>query len=95
VGVGLKDRLRRVEKEAEGEMIVLPQEDGAVKRFSQQDSVDAFINLCDRLGAGDDTPPEHPMIEAIRNSTEPKWTGSFYAVNNPEEWVKPVEDLSE
>lgn len=33
------------------------------------------------------------MIEAVRNSADPKWAGSFYAVNDPEEWVKPVEDL--
>jgi hypothetical protein len=49
----------------------------------------------DRLGAGDDAPPEHPMIAAVRNSSEPKWQNSLWAANDPEEWLKPVPDLSE
>ncbi len=44
--------------------------------------------------AGKDAPPEHPLIAAARNSSEPKWSESFYAVND-EGWTDPVEDLSE
>ena len=93
--MGLRDRLRRLEREAEEEMIVIPQKDGTVKRFPQSDGLDAFMNFFDRLGAGEDAPPEHPLIDAARNSSEPKWSGSFYAVNDPERWVEPFEDLSE
>lgn len=40
-------------------------------------------------------PPWHPMIEAVRNSTDPKGAGTYYVVNEPEEWVMPVGDLSQ
>ena len=56
---------------------------------------DAFVNLIDRLGAGENAPPEHPMIVAIRNSSEPKRAGSFFVASAPDEWVRPVPDLSE
>jgi hypothetical protein len=25
----------------------------------------------------------------------PEWSKSFYAVNDPDEWIQPVQDLSE
>ena len=53
------------------------------------------MNLMDRLGAGDDAPPEHPLIEAVRNTTDPEWSRSVLAANDSEEWVEPFEDLSE
>jgi len=93
--VALWDRLRKLEQAAEEEMIEIPQQDGTVRRFPQSAGMDAYMNLMDRLGAGDDAPPEHPMIEAIRNSSDPEWTGSFYFCNAPDEWIEPVEDLSE
>ena len=53
------------------------------------------MNFMERLGAGEDAPPEHPLIEAARNSSEPKWQRSYFAVEDPDEWIKPVPDLSE
>jgi hypothetical protein len=53
------------------------------------------MNIVDGLGAGEDAPPEHPLIEAVRSSSEAKWAGSFYACSDPGRWVAPVEDLSE
>jgi hypothetical protein len=93
--MGLRDRLRRLEEEAEGEMLVIPQRDGTVKRFPPGAGIDVYMNMMDRLGAGEDAPPEHPLIEAARNSSDPKWLHSFFAVEDPDEWVKPVPDLSE
>ena len=93
--MALWDRLRKLEQAAEEEMIEIPQQDGTVRRFPQSAGMDAYMNLMDRLGAGDDAPPEHPMIEAIRNSSDPEWTGSFYFCNAPHEWIEPVKDLSE
>jgi hypothetical protein len=93
--MGLRDRLRRLERLSEGEMIVIPQRDGTIKKFPQPAGREAFMNLMDRLGAGEDAPPEHPLIEAVRNSSDPKWSRSFFAVNDPDGWTKPVEDLSE
>jgi hypothetical protein len=69
--VGLRDRLKKLEREAEGEMLVIPQRDGSPARFPASAAKDAFINLMNRLGVGEDAPPEHPLIGAIRNSTDP------------------------
>jgi hypothetical protein len=91
----MKGRLRRLERAAEEEVISIPQKDGTVRRFPQSAGLEAFTNLMDRLGAGEEAPPEHPMIEASRNSSDPEWASSFYAANDPEEWVKPIENLSE
>jgi hypothetical protein len=93
--VGIRGRLRKVESAAEEEMIVIPQRDGTVRRFPAEEGMKAYMNLMERLGAGEDAPPEHPLIAAARNSTDLEWSQSFYAVNDPEEWVQPVEDLSE
>jgi hypothetical protein len=93
--VGIRGRLRKLEREARGEFIEIPQRDGTVARFPAEEGMEAYMNLMERLGAGEDAPPEHPLIAAARNSTDPEWSQSFYAVNDPEEWVQPVEDLSE
>jgi hypothetical protein len=75
-------------------MIEIPQKDGTVRRFPQSAGMEAFMNLMDRLGAGEDAPPEHPLIAAARNSSEPEWSESFYAAGG-EGWTDQVEDLSE
>ena len=93
--MNLRGWIKRLEREAEEEMIAIPQRDATVKRFPASEGIDAFMNLMDRLGAGDNAPPEHPMIAAVRNSSEPKWQNSFWAANDPDEWVKPAPDLSE
>ena len=93
--MGIRDRLRRLEQEAEGEMLVIPQKDGTVKRFPQGAGMDAYMNMMNRLGAGKDAPPELPLIAATRNSSDPKWSKSFFGVEDPDEWIKPVRDHSE
>ena len=77
------------------EMVLIPQKDGTVKRFPPSALLDAYSNFYDRLGAGDAAPPEHPLVEAARNSSDPKWLGSFFSVNDPDDWIAPIEDLSE
>jgi hypothetical protein len=93
--MALRGRIRRLERDAEEEMIVIPQKDGTVKRFPREAGMEAFMNHMDRLGGGEDAPPEHPLVEAARNSSAPEWSRSFFATDDPEEWVKPVPDLSE
>jgi hypothetical protein len=94
--VGLsRGRLRRLQREAREEMIEIPQQDGTVERFPQSAGIDAYMNFMDRLGAGEDAPPEHPLIAAARNSSEPKWSKSFFGLEDPERWVEPLEDLSQ
>ena len=57
--------------------------------------MDAYINSFDRMGAGEDAPPEHPLLVAVRNSSDPEWTTSFYYAEDPDEVTRPVPDLSE
>jgi hypothetical protein len=92
--MGLRGWVKRLERDAREEMIEIPQKDGTVVRFPKSAGVDAFINLMDRMGAGDDAPPEHPLTAAARNSSEPKWSESVYA-SGGEGWTEPIEDLSE
>jgi len=91
----LKGRLRKLQEELTGEMITIPQSDGTVRRFPPGAGEAALLNFIERIGAGEDAPAEHPLMEAARNSCEPKWAGSFFAVNDPDEWVQPAPDLSE
>ena len=93
--MGLRGWIKRLERDAREEMIEIPQQDGTVKRFPQSAGMDAYMNFMDRLGAGEEAPPEHPLIAAARNSSEPKWSRSFFGVEDPDRWVQPVEDLSE
>lgn len=39
------------------------------------------MNLAERMGAGEDAPPEHPLLAAASNSDEPKWSGSSFATD--------------
>ena len=93
--MGLRVKLKRLERLAEGEVVMIPQVDGSVRRFPEYELREAYSNLVKRLGSGNDAPPEHPLIEAARNSSDPKWTGSLFADNDPDDWTKPIEDLSE
>ena len=90
--MGLKDRLRRLEKKAEGEMVFVPQKDGPAKRFPQSALQESFIANMKRL-RGEDVPP-HPLGIAAAESPDPEWSRSLYSA----EWtdiVAPVEDFSE
>jgi hypothetical protein len=92
----MRSWIKRLEREAREEFIEIPQKDGTVKRFSQSAAIEAYMNVPDRLGAGADAPPEHPMLEAIRNASKPEpWHATYQAGVDPEEWFKPVPDLSE
>jgi hypothetical protein len=92
--MGLRSRVKRLERDVWEEMIEIPQKDGTGRRFPQSAGMEAFMNLVDRLGAGEDAPPEHPLIAAARNSSEPEWSESFYAAGGTG-GTDPIEDLSE
>jgi hypothetical protein len=74
-------------------MVVVPQRDGTERRFPRSAGMEAFVNLMDRMGAGEEA-PEHPLIAAAGNSSEPRWSRSIFATNG-EGWTDPIEDLSE
>jgi len=44
---------------------------------------------------GEGAPPEHPLIGAVRNSSDPGWSGTIWEAGDPEGWTGPVEDFSE
>ena len=95
--MGLRGRLKRLEREARKEMVEIPQRDGTVKRFPRGALWEAFRYLLD-VACGDAPATEEPEIfGALRNAREPaqKWMGTFYF--DPAEYpaVEPVPDLSE
>jgi hypothetical protein len=51
--VALRNWIKRLEREAEGEMTVIPQRDRTVRRFPASASREAYVNLFERLGAGE------------------------------------------
>jgi hypothetical protein len=81
--MGLRDTLRRLKREARGEMYEIPQHDGTVKRFPQSAAPEALIALIDGR--------DHPLAQAARNSPAPEWANSFFS-SVP---MEGVEDLSE
>jgi hypothetical protein len=82
--VALRDKLRRLEREARGEMIEIPQRDGTVARFPQSVAAEAFLSLSEGL--------EHPLLAAARASSDPAWSEGVYSTA-PDE-MRDVEDLS-
>lgn len=91
--MGFRDRIKRLERKAEGRMILIPQQDGTEAKFPHSALRDAVTNFFDRLGAGEDAPPEHPLSKAARNSSDPWWRESIYAAD--EHVTAPIPDLSE
>ncbi len=95
--MGLRDRLKRLRERAEGPEVIVPQQDGTVKKFAERELGPAFVDALDReLGRkglrSDPEEPEHPLCAAARNSSDPEWSNSLYVTDRPE---KPIEDLSE
>ena len=91
--MGLRDQLKRLERARRKEHVAIPQMDGTTARFSRSAVREAYLNMVERLGASEDAPPEHPLLTAARNSSDPSWSESTYSVD--EGWTDPVEDLSE
>ncbi len=90
--MALKDRLRRLEKEAGGGTVSIPQRDGTPARFPATALQDAFLTNMQRL-RGENVPP-HPLGVAAAQSPDPEWSRSMYSAG----WVEivtPPENLSE
>jgi hypothetical protein len=49
----------------------------------------------ERLGAGEDAPPRHPLLEPARSSSDPRWRKSYFSDIAYEGSTALVEDLSE
>lgn len=80
--MGLKERLRRLERAAEGPIVTISQRDGTVKRFPERDLQPAFMDALDRsLGRYEPDSSEHPVCAAARNSSDPAWRDSFFVTD--------------
>ena len=90
--MGLRRRVKRLEEEAGGGTVFIPQRDGTVKRFPQSALQDSFLANMGRL-RGRDVPP-HPLGVAAAASPDSEWSRPMYSAA----WVTivtPPEDLSE
>jgi hypothetical protein len=88
--MGIRDRLRRLERDARGELVHIPQRDGTVARFPHSALLDAYVTAMDHTMGLD--VPDHPLCAAARNSSSAWWRASAYATEpNPRE----IPDLSE
>ena len=90
--MGLRRRVKRLEKETEGGTVFIPQRDGTAKRFPATALQEAFLVNMQRL-RGEDVPP-HPLGLAAAASPDRDWSRSMYSAG----WVEivtPPEDLSE
>ena len=82
--MGLRDKLRRLERDAREEMIEIPQKDGTVAQIPQSVAAQAFLSLCEGR--------EHPLLEAARASSDGAWSEGIYATDPAS--MRDVEDLS-
>jgi hypothetical protein len=72
--MGLKDKLRRISRMAEREMITFELEDGTTARFYEGEIFpECFLHETGRWRRnyfGEDPGPAHPFVEALRKSKE-------------------------
>lgn len=71
--MGLRDRLRRLTRAAERDMITFTLKDGTVRRFYEDEFLECFPHewaRCRRAWFGEEPGPAHPIIEALRYVSE-------------------------
>ncbi|MDQ3911273.1 MAG: hypothetical protein M3305_05790 [Actinomycetota bacterium] len=94
--MGLRRWIKRLEHDAEEDMIEIPLQGSGVARFPESALPEAYLRNMDILRAkiGGASPPEpHPLQIALRNAAQyEKWHDSY--TDGLEEFG-PVEDLSE
>jgi hypothetical protein len=93
--MGLRDAVRRLQKRAEGPLVVIPLEGGGVARFPESQLADAYLIANAREGG--QTTEDHPLCRACRHSSDPRWRNSVWAGPEDEEIAEfeEIEDLSE
>ena len=76
--MGLRDKLRRLQRRAYTASVIIPQADGSVKKFPGSAVMDAFLSMSERGKAhchGEELPPAHPLIVAFRTVDEEAMPG--------------------
>ena len=93
----LRRLVRSLERTARGERIAIPQKGGSTLYFTRADYAAAYCNVIDRVA--DPSTERHPLLEAARNSSDPRWRSRlFHPINDLREVVGDegkLEDLSE
>ncbi len=74
----MKNRLRRLERRAEGHYIIIPQLEGPPAKFPQSAAQEAFLTSLARLKGNLDV-PIHPLSVAAENSSDSHWRNCFVA----------------
>jgi hypothetical protein len=71
--MGLRDKLRRLQRVADENLITFELEDGTVARFPEEAYAECFLHEYERGSKhinGEDPGPAHPMIEALRKAKD-------------------------
>ena len=71
--MGLKDRLRLLEKAAEEHLLTFELEDGTIARFGPDAYTECFLHEFDRGRRhyfGEDPGPAHPLVEALSKAKD-------------------------
>ncbi len=71
--MGLRDRLKRLTREAERETFSFTLRDGTIKRFYEDEFMDCFVHEFARdrrAWNGEEPGPAHPIMEALRHVSE-------------------------
>ncbi len=87
------NRLRRLERSAEGHYIIIPQLEGPPAKFPESAAQEAFLASLARL-KGEEL-PIHPLSVAAENSSDSHWRNSFVAGTHSVVGGEIPEDLSE
>ena len=75
--MGIRDRLKKLAREAERGMIALELEDGTTARFYSEEFMECFIHETERGRRhyfGEEPGPPHPIIEALRKVSDEEMT---------------------
>ncbi len=71
--MGLRDKLRRLQRVADENLITFELEDGTVARFPERAFTECFLHEWERgkrHHEGEDPGPAHPLVDALRNAKD-------------------------
>jgi hypothetical protein len=71
--MGIRDRLRRLQRAADRELITFELQDGTVARFPEKAFTECFLHEWERGKRhhdGEDPGPAHPMVDALRDAKD-------------------------
>ena len=93
--MSLRHWLKRLEREAQGNKVAIPQKDGSVRRFSAAEMGEAYVQCFDmgspRVSA-EETALGASLLEALENAAYPQqWHQTYFDAAS----IGDVPDLSE